>query len=173
MSYSSVDEVTAFTRHLLNGQNGFNDETLPTLVEVKKFIERVSAVLDTALAGQGLAVPITNATALLVCDEWVTARVVELIELTQRGVGYSDGEGSRVNAFRNLHAAAAKFASENRIGFVRLGVTVTYGATDGLQFTALESASDRADPQNSGLEQPKFRRGMFGHGGAVSDSEAD
>lgn len=161
MAYSSVDEVTAFTRHLLNGQTGFNEDTNPTRTDVETFLARVSAVLDLALAGQGFATPITQATALLACDDWVTVRVTEYVELTQRGVGYTDAEGSRTAGFRNLHSAAEKFAKENRLGFVRLGATVTSGVSQGLQFTGLAAADTRADPENEAFEQPRFTRGQF------------
>lgn len=161
MAYSSVDEVLAFTRHLLGGQPSYNEDTTPTLAEVQNFINQVSAILDTALAGEGFTTPVTQATAALVCDDWVTARVVERVELTQRGVGYSDAEGTRYGAFRNLVSAAQKFAQENRVGFVRLGVPVEIGRVGGLQFTGLTTADDRVDPQNSSLEQPKFWRGIF------------
>lgn len=161
MSYSSTDEVLAFTRHLLNGQPSFNEDTVPTLADVEGFIAKTSAILDAALAGEGFTVPVTQATAVLVCDDWVTARVVERVELTQRGVGYSDGEGTRAASFRNLTSVAQKFAQENRKGFIKLGVPVTVSLAAGLQFTGLQAAEDRADPQNSALEQPKFKRGLF------------
>ena len=39
-SYASVAEVTAFTRHLLDGQSAFNSTTRPTVTELEKFIDR-------------------------------------------------------------------------------------------------------------------------------------
>ncbi len=160
-SYSSVDEIKAFTKHLLDGQSTFNSTTRPTATEVEKFIDRASGVLNTALAVAGLSAPITNSTAKLACDDWVTARGAEYTELTQRGVGYSEGEGSRVTGFRNLYTSAGKFVSEMRLGFIRMGVAESHTASEGLQFTGLDAVSQRDDPSDASLEQPLFTRDLF------------
>ena len=161
MSYSDSTSVLAFTRHLIDGQTTFNSTTRPTMTEVQAFINRCSGVLDVAMAGVGLVTPITNTTAKLACDDWTTSRAAEYVELTQRGTGYSDGEGSRTAAFRNLQKSANEFASMNRQGFVRLGVSASYGKADGLQFTGLSVPAERADRSDTGLVQPQFRRGLF------------
>ena len=160
-SYSSTGEVRAFTYHLLDGQTTFNVLTRPNMTEVEKFIDRASGMLNLALAQKGLATPISNSTAKLACSDWVTDRVVEYVELTQRGVGYSDGEGSRVVGFRNLQKSANEFVDANRLGFIGLGVTQTRKASDGLQFTGLDAPYDRSDPNDGSLEQPKFTRTKF------------
>lgn len=160
-SYSSVAEVVSFTRHLLDGAATFNSTTQPTATEVEKFIDRASGVLNTALSVVGLSTPITNSTAKLACDDWVTARGAEYTELTQRGVGYSEGEGSRVSGFRNLYTSATKFASEMRLGFIRMGVSEAHTASEGLQFTGLDAVSQRTDPSDGSLEQPMFSRDLF------------
>jgi hypothetical protein len=171
-SYSTAAEVTAFTRHLLAGQSAFNSTTRPTVTELDKFIDRASGILNSALVGSGLAAPITNSTAKLACDDWVTARSAEYVELTQRGVGYSEGEGSRTASFRNMAKSANQFVTENRLGFVRLGVTVSHGKAEGLAFTGLDARSERDDPDDTALVQPFFRRGKFDDPSATeSDSE--
>jgi hypothetical protein len=173
-SYSTVAEVTAFTRHLLGGQLDFNSVTRPTVTELEKFVDRASGILNSALVGNGLAAPITNSTAKLACDDWVTARSAEYVELTQRGVGYSEGEGSRTASFRNMAKSASQFVTENRLGFVRLGVTVSHGKAEGLAFTGLDARSERDDPDDATLVQPFFRRGKFDDPSATeSDSEDD
>jgi hypothetical protein len=160
-SYSSTAEVLTFTRHLLDGETTFNSTTRPTLTEVERFIDRASGHLNVAFAKTGLATPIVNSTAVLTCDDWVTARAAEYVELTQRGVGYSEGEGSRTAAFHNLARSAEQFAKENALGFKYLGVTQVRKASDGLQFTGQTAQVDRADPSDTSLEQPKFKRGLF------------
>lgn len=173
MSYSSVGEVLAFTRYLLGGQTTFNTTTQPTATEVQKFIERASNVLDVALSGQGITTPVNVATARGACDDWVTARAAEYVELTQRGAGYSDAEGNRHSAFRNMHKAAADFAKENKLGFVRLGVTAGHGLSEGLQFTGQTAQADRADPDDTSLEQPMFKRNLFNNPEAGASEEDD
>lgn len=160
-SYSSTGEVKAFTRHLLDGQSGFNSTTRPTATELEKFIDRASGALNVALAKQGLSTPIANTTAKLLCDDWVAAKSVQLVELTQRGEGFSGEAGSRVGAFSGLYKEADAFAEMHTLGFKRLGVGVDHPRHEGLAFTGLIAREDRGDPSDSALAQPAFRRGQF------------
>jgi len=128
---------------------------------VERFIDRASAVLNLAMRQAGPGTPITNTTAKPVCDDWVTARAVEYVELTQRGTGYDASEGSRTGAFRSLYSAAADFVAANLEGFKRVGVPVQQRSSQGVTFTGLAAQGQRADPRDSGLEQPLFRRGQF------------
>ena len=153
-SYSSTGEVLAFTRHLLDGQAQFNSTTRPTVGEVERFIDRCSGVLNIALRQGGFATPITNSTAALACADWVTTRGAEYVEITQRGTGYSDKEGSRVSAFRNLQKSAVEFVAMNSLGFKLLGVLVLQPLSQGLRFTGQTLQANRADPQDNTLQQP-------------------
>ncbi len=161
--FSSTAEVVAFTRHLLDGQSTFNTTTRPTGTEVTKFIDRAGGVLSVAIANAGFspATVAANSTAKLLCDDWVTARATEYVELTQRGTGYSDREGNRHSSFRNMTKSASDFVDMNSLGFIRLGVSQTYKMSDGLAFTGLDVQADRADPDDTALEQPKFSRGQW------------
>lgn len=160
-SYSSTSEVKAFVMHLMDGQSTWNSTTRPTGPQVEKFIDRASGMLNLALVGAGFSAPVTNSTAKLACDDWVTQRATEYVELTQRGVGYSDAEGSRTASFSNLAKRAADFVAENKQGFIRLGVTQGYKLSDGLLFTGMDAAGQRSDPGDSSLAQPKFTRDLF------------
>jgi hypothetical protein len=128
------------------------------MVAVEKMIDRVSGVLNLALANSGFVTPVVNTTAKLSCDDWVTDRVTEYVELTQRGVGYSDGEGSRATYFRNLQKGANDFVGDNRKGFIILGVGVGHSLSEGLQFTGMQTPVNRPDVTNVDLEQPEFTR---------------
>lgn len=169
-SYSSTSEVKAFTRHLLDGQSTFNSTTRPTVTEMEKFIDRASGVLNLALAQAGFhpADIKANSTAKLAADDWVTARAAEYTEITQRGVGYSDGEGSRTAYFRNLNKGAEQMVTLNTLGFIRLGVTQTYAKAAGLAFTGMDAQANRSDPNDTSLEQPFARRKQFDNTKAVS-----
>lgn len=157
-SYGSVVEVTANTRHLLQGEEEFNANTRPNLTEVEKFIDRASSHLNVALGGVGLATPITNSTAKLVCDDWVVNRATEYVELTQRGTGYNDEEGTRTATFHRLSKDAVEFAEIFRKGFAEQGVGVDAKSSEGLIYTALNKHSERTDPDSTTKEQPVFRR---------------
>lgn len=159
-SYGTVNEVRALTRHLLDGQIQFNDSTRPTLTDVETIIDRVSGVLNAALAGEGFATPITNSTAVLACADWVVMQSAKQVELTQRGTGWNAGEGSRTAAFE-LAGTAAEWARGVAQAFVNMGISETNPMHQGLMFTALLKHSERTDPDSTTYEQPKFRRGQF------------
>lgn len=160
-SYSTVTEVLAFTKYLKAGQTTFNSTTQPTLTEVEKFIDRTSAYLNVALNGSGLTSPITNSTAKLICDDFVTQRTSEYVTFTQHGVGYNQEEGGRYSLFANLRKKAQDFVNENRVGLVNLGVTVTHDLSENLSFTGQTAQADRTDPTDTSLEQPLFLRKQF------------
>lgn len=170
--YSSPEEVTAFVRHLLDGQTAFNTTTRPTMTEVTKFLQRAGGLVNVALVREGLAIPITNSTAKLTIDDWVTIQTVEYVELTKRGVGYSE-EGGQRRAFADLTKAARTFAKENRLAFIRLGCTEDYQLSDGLAFTGQDVTDNRADPDDTSLAQPVFGRGKFNHPSIDSDEGDD
>lgn len=161
-SYGTVAEVLAFTAHLLDGESAFNSTTTPTDSQIEKFIDRTSSYVNIALNTHGFTTPITNTTAVLMMDDWVVNKAAMYTELTQRGAGFNDEEGSRTSSFKNLSNSALKFVEDNSLGLKRLGVTVGHKLSDGLAFTALDDQDERADPDDSALEQPKFTRGLFG-----------
>jgi len=160
-SFSSVDEIRSYTRHLLDGQQNFSGTTRPTLTDVEKFIDRSSALLNIALSAAGFTPSSIygNAVAKLACDDWVTMRGVKYVELTQRGTGYNADEGSRTAAFEN---DAAEFVAAMTDGFVNLGIVQSAGSTSGgLSFTAMTVESQRSDPSDSTKAQPLFTRKGF------------
>jgi hypothetical protein len=173
-SYSSIADVLAFTRHFLDGQSTYNSTTRPTSTELQKMLDRVSANLNMALAGVGLTVPITQFDARLACDDWVTSQAVAYTELTQRGAGANSEENYRYNTFlRGLYKSAAEFALANRLGFVRLGVVVTHGKSEGLKFTGQNVQADRDDRTDTSLEQPVFSRHLFNVPGISSQTTSE
>lgn len=154
-TFSSTAEVKAFTRHLLDGQSAFNTTTRPKATELEKFLDKASGVLNIAIAGAGFTPSgvYANSTAKLACDDWVTNYAVRYVELTQRGTGYSEAEGSRTAAF-NMMKSANDFVKINSLGFVSLGISQGRKASDGLSFTGLTAQADRSDPDDTSLEQP-------------------
>jgi hypothetical protein len=160
-SYSSTAEVKAFTRHLLDGQTAFNSTTRPRLPELEKFIDRASGVLNVAIAQAGFSpqAVYANSTAKLLCDDFVTNYAVRYVELTQRGTGYGEGEGSRTAAF--ITDKAHEFIKMNSLGIVQLGITQGIKKSDGLIFTGMTAQGQRADKDDSTKEQPFARRHQF------------
>jgi hypothetical protein len=160
-SYSSTAQVKTWTRHLLDGQTAFNSTTRPTATELENFIDRASAMLNIALAGHGFSTPVTNSTAKLGCDDWVTAQSSMYVELTQRGTGFSNAEGARTGFFKGLMGEAEKWVLTNELGLKRIGVSVAHGRAEGLQFTGQAAVSERADVDDDALTQPTFTRAQW------------
>lgn len=161
-SYSSTAEVKAFTRHLLSGQTAFNSTTRPRATELEGFLDKASGVLNVALSAGGFAPSAVraNTTAKLACDDWVTNYAVRYVELTQRGTGYSEQDGSRTASF-NMRKSAQEFVDVNSLGFVNLGVSQNVKKSAGLQYTGLTEQSQRTDKDDTSLEQPIARRHQF------------
>lgn len=159
-AYSSVAEVQVLTRRILEG-GSFDEISTPTKAQVEDFIHYASAQLNSALAGAGFTIPITQATVVYELDAWVTAKAAMYVELTKPGVGYSDAEGSRTAVFENLAQMAADYVKANMNGWRELGAAFTSTASAGLEFTAMTKHSERTDPTVDGREQPLFRRRQF------------
>jgi len=172
-SYGSVAEVAAYTRHLLDGETTYTGTTRPSLTEVEKFIDRASGYLNVALRTTGLHTPIANSTAKLACDDWVVSKAAEYVELTQRGTGYSEAEGSRIPSFRSMHKDAISFANEFTLCFKELGVTVDRSLASGLAFTGLDAQHERNDPDDSDMVQPMFSRHRFDQDDPLVTGEED
>ena len=161
-SYGSVAEITALTRHMLRGESAFNSTTSPSATELETFIDRVSGAVNVAMANRGLTTPVTNTTAVLDVDGFVVGKVCEVVELVIRGAGNRAKEGtSRFTPLSGLSKDAKEFVDNHSLGWIRLGVSESYRMSDGLVFTGQTVQKDRADPDDTTLEQPKFGRGKF------------
>lgn len=164
-AYSSTSEVKVFARYLLDGESGFNSTTRPTASEVDEIINGVSGAVNVALRGEGLSDSSlrSNSTASGFVSDWVRAKTVELVELTQLGPSLESEGGNRSAAFRGLFEEARQFVESHSLAFKRMGVTVTDRASQGLYFTGFKPHADRSDPDDSTLRQPFFERGLFGN----------
>jgi len=157
-SYSSVDEVRGFTRHVLDGHTTFDALTRPTITEVEKFIDRASALLNVALSTAGFSPSAVygNAVSKLACDDWVTQQAVKYVHYTQRNTNiFSD----KPETFQM--DSAAEFVALMAQGLVNLGVAQANPKGDGLTFTGLDAQDLRSDPTDSTKEQPLFIRKAF------------
>ena len=162
-SYSSVNDVLAWTRHLIEGQTTFNSTTRPTITEVESFINEASGVLNLALVQEGFNIPsvIANSTAKLSCDNWVRSWAVSFVELTHPMQGFGGDTGNRIELLQGMHGSSLEFVDNASRGFKQLGVTQTYSKSNVVKFTGETLQADRADPDDSTLQQPYFKRGQF------------
>lgn len=157
-SYGSIAEVMPFARHLLDGETTFSVLTIPTLAEVEATIDRVSGILNTALANVGFSVPVSDETAVFACDDWVVRWTVYELRKAYPHLGITESE---IPEGLDIYQAAASFVALYESAFKNLGETITDAVSNGIVFTGLNKHSERADPDNTTYEQPKFRRGLF------------
>ena len=164
-SYSSIAEVVAMTRHLLDGASTYSTSTRPRLAEVENFINYASSVLNSALAKYGFTTPVTQATVLYALDGWVTGKAATWAEATQRGAGFSDDGNERAAILSDLVGDASTFVEMMAQGWIELGAAYSSNAGAGATFTAIDKSSQRSDPDNTAREQPLFSRRQFDRGG--------
>lgn len=157
-SYGTANEVEALTRHLLDGEAGYSETTTPTLADVESIMDRISGVLNTALAAEGFGVPVSNATAVQACGQFVVRHTAKELRWAYPHLGVGGEEAIGEN---DLFAAAVYFVGVNKQAFKNLGESVSDPTSQGLAFTGLAAQAERSDPNNSAYEQPKFKRGQF------------
>lgn len=157
-SYGALSDVAALTRHLLDGEAGYSETTTPTSADVESIMDRVSGVLNTALAAEGFGVPLTSETAVLACAQFVVRHTVRELRWAYPHLGVG---GEEATPESDLFMQAGYFAAANKPAFKALGETVSESSAQGLSFTGLLTHGQRSDPGNKTLEQPKFRRGLF------------
>src|SRR5690349_806445 len=94
-TYGDIASVQAYVRHMT-----FDAANNPTTAQVLAFLDQQSAKLTGWLAAAGYQVPVTNAAAKLVLDNYANLGAAGLAELTQRTAGFSDkDENKRENKF--------------------------------------------------------------------------
>lgn len=162
-SFSSVADVVTLTRHLLNGQTTFNSTTRPTVTEVEGFIDECSGMLNLSLRGAGFApsAVYANSTAKQAMDSWVRLKTVSFVNFAQPYQGLNGMQDSPADLFANMLGDASKFVQSYKFALINAGISQAVKASDGLQFTGQTVQSDRSDPSDTSMEQPKFTRGMF------------
>ena len=160
-SYGTVAEVVALTRIYLKGQATYSTTTLPTQTEVEGFIDKVSGVLNLALAAGGFTTPVTQTDAAFACDAWVVGMAAAWVEASQPTAAFGQQTNPRAALLAKLSEKASTFVKENTVGFAVLGVAQTGDDSNALIFTGETVQTQRSDSTDTSLEQPKFRRGQF------------
>jgi hypothetical protein len=134
-SYGSVAEVEALTALYTSDDGEFDATTRPTLTQVEMFIDRVSGVVNTLLAGAGFSIPVTQSDAKLALDGFVVQEVVALVELANGAGPFVMTGNERRGAStpqRLLLADCEAFIEAQAQGLEALGATRARTMTQGL-----------------------------------------
>ena len=157
-SYGTLDEVVAEARHLMGGEVTFSSSTTPTRVEVEAIMDRISGVLNMALAAKGFSIPITDTDAKEACSQFVIDHTIVRVRHAYPMLGVTREEQTMLP---NVYDAAKEFADLFAEAFKNLGESVSDATSKGLAYTGLSKHEYRTDPDMTTYEQPKFRRGQF------------
>ena len=144
-SYGSVAEVEALTR-AYTASGSYTTVTQPTLAQVEKFIDRVSAYLNMCLAKEGFAIPVTQADSKLMLDDWATKMASDLCHLANNAGPFAQSEETR-GAVPSLHEQACTFIGEVASGLEDLGASrSTSSLTDGMGYRTTTDSGDAIEP---------------------------
>jgi len=145
-SYGSVAEVQAMVRHYTMG-GLFTTETRPSLSQVETFIDRASALLNAVLARYGFTVPISQADAKLVCDDFTVMEVADRCEAANRTGRLMDRSLRGRSRFDIWMEDAVGFVEANATSLENLGAArPSGGLTQGLDYTATDDAGEVIEP---------------------------
>jgi len=148
-SYGTVAEVGALTPLYATATGTTYDATTrPTITQVEKFIDRVSAIVNVLLAEAGFAVPVTQADAKLALDEFVVMQAAHLAAYANgAGPFVSGGEEMRYTTpTRVITKDAELFIADHADGFEALGATRIRTLTYGLECRTQTADGDDIHP---------------------------
>jgi hypothetical protein len=155
-SYGSMQEVEALAVRYTD-ERRFTAATTPSREQVETFIDRVSAIINVALAQAGFAIPVTQADAASALGDFVVDHVVQLCHAVNGAGPYAPGSenlrGRRPRAA--ILQEAFDFVEDMAAGLEALGATRTRTLTSGLSCREQDAAGDDL--------VPPFHREMIDH----------
>lgn len=154
-SYGSVVDVAALNKRFTNN-GSFDTTTTPTLAQVERFIDVVSATLNMALSGEGFEIPVSQADAKAALDGAVVEAVSDLVQAANSsGRFFTEKALERgVSPMRAVRREMAEWIEEQISGFSSLGVSRNSGVTSGILSRDSDESGDSV--------APLFERKAFG-----------
>lgn len=147
-SYGSASDVAAQVgRYTDSGR--FTVDTRPALSQVERDIDRVSAILNTLLAGAGFDTPLTATTPKLVMDAFVISQVVQLAHGANGAGPFAPGSEELRDGktpWGIILNDAAKFIKEYAAGLGALGATTNTQGISGLACRTTDNSGDDIIP---------------------------
>jgi hypothetical protein len=157
-SYGSAVGVAAMVPRWPNSNGVFDATTRPNLATVEDWLDQVSALLNTILAENGFAVPVSQATARLALDMFANEEVAAMSEGVNGSgrFGPTAKQGGKAKGrFALILDDVETFIGSNAAGFERLGAARSFSRAGGIGFR---------DANESGEATfPIFQREQFGN----------
>lgn len=159
-SYGTPEEVAALVSRYTNAgvfiARGVTGVTRPTLEDVERYIDRVSALANTYLAEEGFNVPITQPIAKAALDELTIEAVVELCHVSNSaGRFFSDRQLKKQNPLRVIREEIANWVAEHAAGLENLGAARGTSFAEQIAFRDTDESGDETFPI--------FQREAFGN----------
>jgi len=153
-SYGSIAEIEALVGRYTD-EGGLTAATRPARADVERYIDRVSAIVNVALAQAGFDIPVTQTDAVAALADFVVDHVVQLCHAANGAGPYAPGaeslRGRRPRAA--ILQEAFDFVADFAPGLEALGATRTSSLTNGLGCRIRDEAGNDL--------VPPFQRGMI------------
>ena len=147
-SYGDLEGVGALVPNYSGLESNFEDTTRPTDDFVIKFIDQVSALVNSILARVGFTIPATQDDVRRQCAFFVEQEVASIVE-GLNGFGRfgptTKREGPR-GRFALMVEDVEAFIEANAIGFERLGETRSSGQASGIGFRQFDDSGNEIEP---------------------------
>jgi len=131
-SYGTAADVAALADLYASETGEFSVTTIPTLAQVENWIDQISGIMNTALAGQGFDVPVTQSDAVLAIESFVIEAVVDLTHAANSSGRYFTAQALErgISAMASIRKQILDWVSMFAEGLESLGVDRT-GETGG------------------------------------------
>lgn len=153
-SYGQASDIAALTPRFCPTGN-FDSSTRPTIQQVEKWIDRVSAVLNTLLKEQNFSIPATQADVVLLLEQFVVTQVADLANYANSAGRFFSDKNLTVGPWQAIQKEAADFIEKHAGGLQNLGATRNVAGLDALDFRSTDDAGDEIEPM--------FSRKQFGN----------
>lgn len=146
-AYGTLTGVGARTPRYVNEAGTFDNSTRPTGSQTEIFINEVSALLNTILAANGFATPVTQTSVVKMLTLFVEQEVAMMCE----GVNGSGRFGPNVKTgnagnYTLILNDINKFIQSIAVGMERMGATRSYSAVSGIGYRSTDEDGNAVNP---------------------------
>lgn len=148
-AYGSLLQVGALVPRYSNRVGTFDDSTRPTVLQVVTFINQVSSMVDSIMAQEGFATPVTDTEVKNMLDLFVSQEVAAITEGINGSGRYGpttkSGQGKK-GRFALVFDDVRDFIEGNAVGFERLGATRSETLATGIGYRGEDEEGDEIFP---------------------------
>jgi len=160
--YSSASSVGSYTLNILDGNQTFGENTLPTKKQVDNWLSSGCAIIETELQGRGYSVPVSNGTSARTrVAQLETLYAVAQAEMTRATATVGPGERTRGQVFEAMFWSGLEKFLDGDLTMVGL----TRSSTGSIYSGGISITTKQSYETDSDRVTPRFSRGQFRHAG--------